>query len=79
MATTFRCENPACRKLLRVREGLAGKRVKCPGCGRVMAAPAGGGPPAEAPGPPVRWTRLGPFFMEAKGAVTKRFAPSVCA
>jgi HEAT repeat protein len=51
MAATFRCENPACRKLLRVREGLAGKRVKCPGCGRVMAAPAGGGPPAKAPGP----------------------------
>jgi len=30
---------PTCQKKLSVKEGLAGKKVKCPGCGQVMAAP----------------------------------------
>ena len=37
MTLEFPCE---CRKLLRVKETLAGKRVKCPKCGAVVTAPA---------------------------------------
>jgi serine/threonine protein kinase/Leucine-rich repeat (LRR) protein len=33
---TFAC---ACGKTLKVRDELAGKKVKCPGCGQVMSAP----------------------------------------
>jgi formylglycine-generating enzyme required for sulfatase activity len=35
---TFTC--PSCQKNLSVKEALAGKQVKCPGCGQVIAAPA---------------------------------------
>jgi hypothetical protein len=31
-----RCENPDCKKVLRVKDELAGKRAKCPGCGQVF-------------------------------------------
>jgi hypothetical protein len=37
MPITITC---ACQKKLRVREELAGKRVKCPGCGKPVAVPA---------------------------------------
>ena len=37
---TFRCENAACKKTLRVKEDLVGKRVKCPKCGHKMPVPA---------------------------------------
>lgn len=40
-----------CEKTIRVRDDLAGKRIKCPGCGQVLAVPAGAGSPrATAPG-----------------------------
>ena len=42
---TFTCT--ACQKKLSVKEELAGKKVKCPGCGAVMAVPA----PVPAGGP----------------------------
>ena len=34
----FACS--ACGKHLKIKESLAGKRVKCPGCGQAVAAPA---------------------------------------
>jgi len=34
----FSC--PACAKKLTVKPELAGKKIKCPGCGHVMEAPA---------------------------------------
>lgn len=40
-----------CEKTIRVRDDLAGKRIKCPGCGQVLAVPAGAGSTrATAPG-----------------------------
>ena len=38
MSITFSC--PYCRKPLKVKEELAGKKAKCPGCHQVMAIPA---------------------------------------
>jgi hypothetical protein len=34
-----RCENPTCGKVLKVKGHLAGKRIKCPGCGQSMKVP----------------------------------------
>ena len=38
MAIEFRCEN--CDKKLKVKDELAGKRIKCPDCGSPTAVPA---------------------------------------
>lgn len=38
MAIEFRCEN--CDKKLKVKDELAGKRIKCPGCSSPTAVPA---------------------------------------
>ena len=37
----------ACGRSLRIRDALAGRKVKCPGCGRALAVPA----PAAEEGP----------------------------
>ena len=34
---------PFCHKKLSVKDDLAGKKVKCPGCGTVLTVPAAGG------------------------------------
>lgn len=47
---TFECPN--CRKKLSVQETLAGKKVKCPGCAQVVAAPASAGVLVAAQAPP---------------------------
>ncbi len=39
MAISIRCENPDCRKPVRVKDEAAGKRVKCPGCGQHIMVP----------------------------------------
>jgi hypothetical protein len=53
-----------CGKTLRVKENLVGKRVKCPGCGAVVAVPAAAAAPAppnaEAPDPERRAAESGP-------------------
>ena len=38
MATTLNC--PGCQTPLRVREDMAGKKIKCPRCGQVVTVPA---------------------------------------
>jgi hypothetical protein len=38
MAISVEC--PACHKLLKARDETAGKRIKCPSCGGVLAVPA---------------------------------------
>jgi predicted Zn finger-like uncharacterized protein len=38
MATTLSC--PGCQTPLRLREDLAGKKIKCPRCGQVITVPA---------------------------------------
>jgi formylglycine-generating enzyme required for sulfatase activity/serine/threonine protein kinase len=43
---SFAC--PACSKLLKVKDDLAGKRVKCPGCGKPTAVPPAGAHRTEA-------------------------------
>ncbi len=45
MSLSIRCD--ACAKPLRVKAELAGKRIKCPGCGQVVAVPK----PEEAAAP----------------------------
>jgi tetratricopeptide (TPR) repeat protein len=44
------CER--CQKRLKFKEGLAGKRIKCPGCGHVQAAVQSASPPVEIPAEP---------------------------
>jgi hypothetical protein len=44
MSITFNC--PHCRKPLKVKDELAGKKAKCPGCQKVIAIPAS---PSQAP------------------------------
>lgn len=39
MPIRFLCENSDCRKPLRVRDELAGKRVRCPQCAQLVTAP----------------------------------------
>lgn len=39
MPIRFLCENSDCRKPLRVRDELAGKRVRCPQCAHLVTAP----------------------------------------
>jgi predicted Zn finger-like uncharacterized protein len=48
---TFTC--PSCQKKLSVKEEHAGKHVKCPGCGQVIAAPARTAAAPAAAGPAV--------------------------
>lgn len=52
MPVQFTCEH--CGRPIRIREGLAGRRVNCPGCSATVSVPAG--PPQEAarggPAPP---------------------------
>ena len=42
---------PRCHKPLRVKDELAGKKVKCPACGTTLAVPAVAASPAPAPLP----------------------------
>lgn len=48
MAIRFLCE---CGKHLSAADELAGRRVKCPGCKRVLIVPSGTGDDAAQPGP----------------------------
>lgn len=48
MGISVRCENPVCNKSLKLRDELAGKRLKCPGCGHLLVVPTG--VPNSAPG-----------------------------
>ena len=41
----FSC--PHCRKALNVRDELAGRKAKCPGCSAVFRVPAAGAAPAR--------------------------------
>lgn len=49
MAIEFRCEN--CDKKLKVKDELAGKRIKCPDCGSPTGVPAAKSPAKQAPKP----------------------------
>jgi hypothetical protein len=46
---TFRCENPACKKTLKVKAALVGKRIMCPKCEHKMRVPAQAAPPLAPP------------------------------
>lgn len=40
MAILVRCANPRCKQSLRAQDALAGKCIKCPGCGQINRLPA---------------------------------------
>src|SRR3954453_11523320 len=40
MPIKFRCPNPQCKKVLSVKDELAGKRAACPACKQVLKIPA---------------------------------------
>src|ERR1017187_9501304 len=42
---------PSCQKKLQVSDEHAGKKVKCPGCGKVSTVPVPAPPPPEVPPP----------------------------
>jgi hypothetical protein len=55
MPITARCPNAACGKTLKVKDELAGKKVKCPACASVLTIPsANAAPAASAPPAPAR-------------------------
>lgn len=47
MPITATCPN--CKKMLKVRDELVGKKLKCPGCGNTFTAGGAGAAPAAAP------------------------------
>jgi phage FluMu protein Com len=51
MAVEFRCSS--CNKKLKVKDELAGKKIKCPGCGSPTAVPE---PKAQEPNPDLNTT-----------------------
>jgi hypothetical protein len=60
MSITFACTNPKCKKALKAKDELAGKKLKCSGCGTVVSVPkeegvqAGGPAPAKAGASPAK-------------------------
>lgn len=72
MAINVRCDNPACRRPLRVRDGSAGKRVKCPACAHILLiAPLDGTPHQSAdlmPRPKVTQGRAHPIQRPGKSS-----------
>lgn len=50
MSLNIVCEQPDCQRAMKVNEQLAGKRIKCPGCGHVMVVPQPEGQVAAAAG-----------------------------
>jgi len=56
------CPNPQCGKHLSARDDVAGRRVKCPACGFVFAAPTA--QPSSAPLPSRRETLLAPSVSD---------------
>jgi DNA-directed RNA polymerase subunit M/transcription elongation factor TFIIS len=46
MAEVLTC--PGCQAVLRVRDDMAGKQIKCPRCAKAVQVPAGGGITKEA-------------------------------
>ncbi|MBI3823829.1 MAG: hypothetical protein HY289_14260 [Planctomycetes bacterium] len=52
-AVIFSCSS--CAKKLKIKPELAGKRVKCPGCGVIVSAPT-----AEMPPPPIAVAQASP-------------------
>jgi hypothetical protein len=51
MPITTKCANAACGKTLQVKDELAGKNVRCPGCGTVIPIPALDQPDLVEPAP----------------------------
>src|SRR5688500_6601379 len=84
MAIEGSCE---CGKRLRAPDGSAGRRAKCPGCGRVLQVPAGPatpavgavGPPQQAALPPVPTPRPAPARKPAPPPPRARPAPAPAA
>ncbi len=67
----FAC--PQCHKTLQVEDNAAGKRVKCPQCGGVLAVPAGQKAPAAALPKAAPLVKTAP---QANAAATRRQEPS---
>src|ERR1051325_6859910 len=51
MSITFACTNPKCKKALKAKDELAGKKLKCSGCGTVVSVPKEEGVQAGGPAP----------------------------
>jgi ribosomal protein S27E len=78
-ARTFAFSCPGCGKALRVKEEAAGKKVKCPHCGKVAQTPAAGRPEGAAETPPAA-QETGVFTPAEAGAsapITKAGLASV--
>jgi uncharacterized protein YxjI len=54
MPIQFKCGNPSCGKILRVKDELAGKVAKCPGCQTTIRIPEPAANAAAAPAPAPR-------------------------
>ena len=57
-----------CGKSLNAPDTLAGKKAKCPGCGRVLSIPGAGAAAAKAPAPAAKPTAAKPAPAVAKPA-----------
>jgi len=77
MPIQIKCE---CGKLLSVKEEFAGKKVRCPGCGAILAAPPTEGAimPAPAAAPPSKTPPPLPFDdLDEQTAMTENPAVKV--
>jgi hypothetical protein len=66
MAIAVRCE---CGKKFSAPEKLAGKRVKCPGCGGPIAIPAAGGGDRDPPKGDIQWDKLAQMEQQAPSSL----------
>jgi hypothetical protein len=66
---SVRCDNPDCGKSLRVKDELAGRRVKCPSCGEIVSVPD---EPPDARERPARSRTTPAAADHGRGAKAKR-------
>src|SRR5262245_66389796 len=52
MVISFACANVKCKKPLKAKDDLAGRRFKCPSCGSVIEVPAAREERVQAAAPP---------------------------
>src|SRR2546423_478201 len=78
MPISLHCATPGCRKPLRVKDELAGKRFKCPACGQTMFTPARQGELPPAPGPEPQTGQQSPPASQAlpKGDPSSQTRPA---
>jgi hypothetical protein len=78
MPINVRCSNADCRKSLKVKDELAGKKIKCPACGTILTVPSAEeepAPPPRKPPTPAAPKQKGVVFFEDEEEEEEEEAP----